>query len=346
MTRPSSIPNPQKKFRFLVNPSGLSRLRQRGTPAAKLPGKAGPALLTACLVLLTACGMKGEGISMEKRAHAAAALDPAIVKAQNAFGLKLHQQLVRGDKEKNVFLSPVSVSMALAMTYNGSAGETREAMSRTLGWEGWKPEQVNGGNRTMKELLEKSGKGIQLNIANSMWMMKGLAFSKSFLQTNREYYDAYVKELDFSKADAAPTINRWVKDKTNGKIPVIVDGLSPQDRMVLINAIYFKGTWKDEFSPSRTKEEDFRLPGGSTVNVPMMARSGSYEYLEEPGFQAIRLPYGEGQMDMLVILPEEGSSLEALHEKLWSDASPWQKAFGTRQGKSAFPALSWSSTAS
>ncbi|WP_248929350.1 serpin family protein [Paenibacillus hamazuiensis] len=287
--------------------------------------------------LLTSCS-KEASISFEKRAEAAASMDPKIVKAQNDFGLHLHRQLMQEETDKNVFISPASVSMALAMTFNGSAGETKQAMAKTLGWEGLQSEEINSGYKTLKSLLEQSGRGIQLDIANSLWLRKGKPLHKQFQETNRTYYGAEVTELDFNNSKAHETINNWVKKKTKDKIPSILSKpLSPDDYLVLVNAIYFKGNWKDEFSPSLTKEADFKLNQGSVKKVQMMTRTGTYEYLQEKGFQAIRLPYGEGQMDMLVILPDESSSLASLHEQLWSDASRWQQPFKPSMGEIRLP---------
>ncbi|MBB6673480.1 serpin family protein [Cohnella nanjingensis] len=289
--------------------------------------------------LLASCG-KPSLISYEKRAEAASHLDPKIVKAQNAFGLTLHRHLVQEGNDTNVFLSPTSLSTALAMTYNGSAGNTRQAMAITLGWEEMPLEELNKGYKTMNHLLKQTGRGVELNTANSLWSRKGIRLANPFAQTARNDYEAGVEELDFSSKTAHETVNKWVKKQTKGKIPAILNKpLEPSDSLVLVNAIYFNGSWEDEFSPSSTKVEAFRLSDGSTKKVSMMSRTGTYEYAEEDGYQAIRLPYGEGQMDMLVILPDENSSLPALHERLWSDASRWQKPFKERNGEIQLPSF-------
>lgn len=293
----------------------------------------------ALLALLASCGKPAE-VTFEQRAEAASVLNPRIVAAQNDFGIELHRRLVLEEKGRNVFLSPASVSIALAMTYNGSAGQTQEAMSRTLGWQEMSVDEVNDGQRAMKGLLEDSGPGVQLDIANSLWAREGAPFRDDFLGTNRTYYEAEVSELDFNARDAHETINRWVEKNTKGKIPSILnEPLQAEDDLVLVNAIYFNGGWKDEFSPGATKERDFTLADGTVKQVPMMSREGAYEYVREDGYQAIRLPYGEGQMSMLVVLPDEASSLDALHERLWSDASRWRKPFPQSRGEIRLPRL-------
>lgn len=289
------------------------------------------------LTILCSCS-KASDISFQKRAEAAEQLDPKIAQAQNNFGLKLHQQLVLEKPNQNLFISPTSVSLALSMAYNGSSGETSQAMAKALGWDGMTMEQINQGNQTMNSLLERAGSGIQLSIANSIWTRKGNKFKDSFLKVNKDYYDAEVSELDFNSPKSVDTINKWVKKHTNNKIPTILDKpFDSQDKMAIVNAIYFQGGWKDEFSPSATKDEPFHYVDGSSKNVPMMSRTGSYEYLKEADYQAIRLPYGEGQMDMLVVLPSEASSLSKLHESLWRDPSRLQKPFRSSIGEIKLP---------
>jgi serpin B len=158
-----------------------------------------------------------------------------------------------------------------------------------------------------------------------------------FFENQSPFYDAKVTQLDFNSPKAPDTINNWVNKNTNGKIPKMIESIDPKEVLILMNAVYFNGGWKNEFQPSATKEESFKLQDGSTKQVQMMAQTGSYEYLQEEGFQAIRLPYGDGQMDMLVILPDESSSLGALHDKLWADQSHWSQPFQQRRGESNFP---------
>ena len=230
------------------------------------------------------------------------------------------------------------------MAYNGSKGETQTAMAKTMGWQGMSIDEMNRGNKTLISLLKQPGSGVQVRIANSLWSRKGKPFRSDFTKTNKAFYDAKVTELDFNSSKAPNTINDWVNKNTNGKIPKMIESMDPMEVLILMNAVYFNGGWKKEFQPSATKEESFRLQEGSTKLVQMMAQTGTYEYLQEVGFQAIRLPYGDGQMDMLVILPDESSSLGALHDKLWADHSRWRQPFQRAGARSNFP-VSRSNTA-
>ncbi|WP_171641392.1 serpin family protein [Paenibacillus phytorum] len=294
------------------------------------------------VLIVTACdNPSGNSISMEKRQVAAAGVDVRIVKASNEFGMQLHRQLVQTEqnKKKNIFISPTSISLALAMTYNGSKGETQVSMAKTLGWQGMSLDEMNRGNETLISLLQQPGSDVQVRIANSLWTRKGKPFHSDFTKTNQAFYDAKITELDFNNPKAPDTINDWVNKNTNGKIPRMIESIDPMEVLILMNAVYFNGGWKKEFQPSATKEESFKLQDGSTKQVQMMTQSGSYEYLQEEEFQAIRLPYGEGQMDMLVILPDESSSLDALHDKLWEDPNRWHESFQSNRGEIKLPRL-------
>ncbi|TDF92754.1 serpin family protein [Paenibacillus piri] len=291
------------------------------------------------VLIVTACANPSAApISMEKRQAAAAGIDSRIVKASNEFGMQLHRQLVQSEQnKKNIFISPASISLALAMTYNGSKGETQIAMAKTMGWQGMSLDELNRGNETLISLLQQPGSGVQVRIANSLWSRKGKSFHSDFMKTNQSFYDAKATELDFNNPKAPDTINDWVKKNTNGKIPKMIESIDPMEVLILMNAVYFNGGWKKEFQPSATKEESFKLQDGSTKQVQMMAQTGTYEYLQEEGFQAIRLPYGDGQMNMLVILPDESSSLGAVHEKLWINHSRLHQPFQQKQGEIKLP---------
>jgi serine protease inhibitor len=292
------------------------------------------------VLIVTACANpSAKSISLEQRQVAAAGVDARIVKASNEFGMQLHRQLVQTvqNKKKNIFISPTSISLALAMAYNGSKGETQTAMAQTMGWQGMSLDEMNRGNETLISLLQQPGSGVQVRIANSLWSRKGKPFDSDFMKTNQAFYDAKVSELNFSSPKAPDTINDWVNKNTNGKIPKMIESIDAMEVLILMNAVYFNGGWKKEFQPSATKEESFKLQDGSTTQVQMMAQTGTYEYLQEEEFQAIRLPYGDGQMDMLVILPDASSSLGALHDKLWADHSRWRQPFQQSRGEIKLP---------
>ncbi|MEW6173775.1 MAG: serpin family protein [Bacillota bacterium] len=266
------------------------------------------------------------------------ALDPRIATANTRFAFKLFSGIVEQDSGKNVFISPQSVAVALATACNGAHGETREAMAKTLELQGISMEDINRGNAALEAALESLDPKIRLNIANSLWARKGLPFEQDFIEANEKFYGAKVENLDFTDPGAPRYINAWVKNKTEGKIEKIVDKINPDTILFLINAIYFKGSWSKGFDPEKTAEGVFNLPGGRQKKHPMMSRSGKYSYLQEPGFQAVSLPYGSGAVSMYVFLPDQGSSLTEFHRSLnarnWEG---WMSRFSETNGNVVLP---------
>jgi serpin B len=243
-----------------------------------------------------------------------AELNPSVVEAQNRFGFELFQGIV--EEPSNVMISPTSIAYALSMTYNGAAGETREAMAKTLEVQDLSLEDVNLGNLALSQSLGTADKNVELLLANSLWMRQGFPFKEDFLERNRIYYEARAEELDFDDPETPSLINNWVEEKTREKITEIIGNLSPQHVMVLLNAIYFKGIWQKEFDPARTREQSFTLADGTQNMVPMMSMKGEFSYFEDEGFQALKLPYGEGRLSMSVFLPGRESSLAELIDVL------------------------------
>jgi serine protease inhibitor len=250
-------------------------------------------------------------------------IDSRVRDANFRFGFNLYRQLLKEEEGKNVFISPSSVAIALAMTYNGASGVTQEAMAKALVLEGINLEDVNKANAALKAVLENADPSVQLSIANSLWSREGYDFKEEFIRRNKEFYDAEVTALDFDKDSSVETINEWVKEKTKGKIEEIVEGpIDPLTILFLINAIYFNGDWANEFDKSRTFEDNFYLEDGTTINHPLMRQTGQFNYYKNERFQSVSLPYGNGKYSMYVFLPHENSSLEEIHQQL--NAENWQ----------------------
>ncbi|HLG13149.1 MAG TPA: serpin family protein [Blastocatellia bacterium] len=265
-------------------------------------------------------------------------VDPRLIAANTRFGFKLYAELLKEKPGQNALVSPSSVALALAMTYNGAEGGTREAMARALELQGLTLADVNRANADLKASLENPDPKVQLQIANSLWSKRGFTFKPDFIKRNTEYYKAEVSELDFNDPAAAARINRWVSDKTNAKIPKIIDQISPDSILFLINAIYFKGKWANEFDKSATHDEPFYLANGREKKHPMMRRSGEYRYYEEKGFQAVNLPYGSGRLSMYVFLPAKDSSLDGFHRNLTAaNWETWMTRFEKSDGEILLP---------
>ena len=250
-------------------------------------------------------------------------VDGSVVTANTKFGFSLFNEIRKTEQDKNIFISPFSISVALAMTLNGASGETEQAMTNTLQLQGLDSESINTGYAGLRQILLTSDPKVTLTIANSLWARQGFSFKPDFLQRNTQFFGAEISTLDFDDPSASKTINQWVDTNTNGKIQKIVDDKIDQGTVLfLINAIYFKGTWQKEFDPSKTREGPFHLANGDKKQVPMMRQQRWYPYYRGENFQAISLTYGDGQMSMYIFLPDRESDLNIFLENL--NAESWE----------------------
>lgn len=265
-------------------------------------------------------------------------VDPKLIGANNQFGFALLQELRAGDKEESILLSPVSVTLALAMTYNGAAGETEQAMAKAMYLNGMDKEALNQAVLDLRQSLQNAGPNVELTIANSLWARQGVTFKQQFLQTNQRYFGAQVRVLDFNAPNAPGTINRWVDSHTKGKIKKIVDTIPRDTVMFLINAIYFNGKWQKPFDKSLTQQKPFHLASGEQKPVQMMKQEGRFAYLKGEGFQMVSLPYGGGRLSMVIALPDEGVSLGewlgTLDAERWKE---WTSRLAMAEGELQLP---------
>ena len=253
--------------------------------------------------------------------RALSAAEVEIIGASNRFAFDLLTQANRAGH--NLFLSPLSASMALGMTMNGAAGETWNQMRDVLGFGSVAEEEINASYESLLELLVGLDPAVETAIGNSVWTRQGFPVHSDFLNSVRESFDAEVAELDFANPAASVRINEWVKAATNGRIEDIVPAAIPANvLMYLINAIYFKGSWTFRFDPSDTRSEPFHLDDGSTRTVPLMTLREELPYQENDRFLAVDLPYGGGAFSMTVLLPQQGVSVDTLAATL--DAAEWE----------------------
>jgi len=265
-----------------------------------------------------------------------------LVESDNSFGLKLFKEINAEASDSNVFISPLSISMALGMTYNGADGETEEAMRTTLEFGNLSMGEINQSYKSLIELLEGIDSDVEFNIANSIWHRDDWTFEQDFFERCRDYFDARVSGLDFSQNEAAKdTMNNWVDENTNGKIEKIVDNVDPiYDVMFLIDAIYFNGNWTYRFDEEDTKDDIFHIPGGSTKECKMMEIRNCFKYFEDSLLQAIDIPYGIGNYSMTVILPREGQDIDlliaGLTQEKWDE---WMSSFSKDTVTLFFPKL-------
>ncbi|MCP4581736.1 MAG: serpin family protein [candidate division Zixibacteria bacterium] len=236
-----------------------------------------------------------------------------IVDADNSFGFNIFREVVLNNPDSNIFISPLSIAMALGMTYNGAEGTTREAMDSVLQLNGMDIQEVNESYQSLINLLVNLDPEVTFQIANSIWYREDFPFSQDFIELNRTYFYAEVDALDFNDPNAAVIINDWVYDNTNGKIEEIVQPPIPHYIvMFLINAIYFNGNWTDPFDPEDTHDALFTLPDSSQSACQMMFQENDIQYYANDQFQAIDLPYGDGLYSMTVLLPRPAIDINAL----------------------------------
>ncbi|HKS40279.1 MAG TPA: serpin family protein [Blastocatellia bacterium] len=263
--------------------------------------------------------------------------DARLAAANTKFGFNLFSEIEKQGGGQNIFISPTSISLCLAMAYNGADADTKQAMARALEFQGLNLDELNRAYADLKSALENPDSKVQLQIANSLWARHGLTFKPDFIQRTKQFFSAEVTDLNFDDPSAPATINKWVSEKTKGKIQKIVDQISPDSILFLINAIYFKGTWTKEFDKAKTREDDFTTGAGAQKRLPMMSASGNYRYYENDDFQAVSLPYGAGRTSMYIFLPK-GAGLAAFQKKLsTANWESWMKEFNQMEGDLSLP---------
>lgn len=261
-----------------------------------------------------------------------------LVASDNSFGLKLFREVAQQRKNENVFISPLSVAMALGMTLNGASGETYEAMQNTLELAGLSQEEINQSYQSLIALLMQLDPRVEFQIANSIWHRQEMTFEQDFIDRNKTYFKARVRGVDFDDDATLDLINAWVNDNTRGRIPQIIDEIKPEHVMFLINAIYFKGIWTYRFDPAQTKDDWFITASGARQACKMMHQKATLRYFANQTVQAIDLPYGDAGFSMTILLPYHGVSLDSLIASISSEIwSGWMNGFTKHEMRLALP---------
>ena len=281
------------------------------------------ALAAAASLLLSACGPRGGEVAASNLPRvtdpdAAPAELYELVAGDNAFAFDLYQAVRTSDG--NLFYSPYSISLALAMTYAGARGETASQMADVLHYSLPNDRLHSAFNALDLDLARRPEQAadvdkdqrFELNIVNSIWGQKGWPFLSEFLDLLALNYGAGMRLVDYMNApeEARLAINDWVSEQTKARIKDLVpQGLiTPDTTLVLVNAIYFKAAWQYEFDSSQTKDGPFTLLDGSQVSAPLMSLDhlASLGYASSDGWQAVTLPYKGGMTEMVIIVPDEG----------------------------------------
>jgi serpin B len=281
-------------------------------------------VLILAIFTLQSCE-KAEPLNKEPKKIVLNKKSAEIIQADRQFAFELFREVYGISQDDNLMISPLSTSYALGMTYNGSAGDTREAFRQVLHYGEWTDMEVNESYKDLMSQLVTLDDHVKFSIANSIWYRLGYEVLEAFIATNREYFDAVVEELDFSDPEAVNTINDWIEERTNGKISDMLDFIPSDAVMYLVNAIYFNATWKYQFDKEDTFEDDFTLEGGALHRCDFMKVEGSFNYTSQEYFTAVELPYGDSAFSMVVLLPNPGVTVAELVNEM--NAENWNAWF-------------------
>ncbi len=262
--------------------------------------------------------------------------NPAVIRrvssATDDFGFRLLKALAK-DPKQNTIISPLGIAMAFAMAYNGAAGATKREMAKTLGLGSLSDDDINRANHSLLLTLAKADPAAEPEIANALWVRKDFPINPDFRTVCQSFYEARAANLNFvgDPKGAAAEINSWVDKNTHHRIPSIVGEIDRATRLILTDAVHFKGGWSSEFEAKDTRPRPFHLLSGESRNTAMMEQTSDFLYLENQDFQAIRLPYGNERYAMYVFLPRKPGGLpdflRSLDQKHWKQ---WTGQFAPR----------------
>lgn len=269
--------------------------------------------------------------------HSESNEEPVNIKVSEKFATTFFK-LAAKKPDSNVVVSPYSVSTALSMAYNGAGSKTKTEMQDVLGYSGLSDEAVNQQNSSLYKSLMHVNPTSELTIANAMFANKNFEFLKAFMDSNQKYYGAKLETLDFADLSTVNRINNWVKENTKSKIPSILDKVAPDAILYLVNAVYFKGVWLDEFKKEETQQTEFKLNNGTKKTVEMMNRSAKMSYFAGNNFQAVMLPYKDNRLQMCIFLPDKKSNITAFINSLTPESwSEWNQQFRKEEGHLGLP---------
>jgi serine protease inhibitor len=262
-----------------------------------------------------------------------------VATADNAFGFRLLNAVQKKAPGSNVVLSPVSAALDLAMALNGATGETRQQMLAALSLGGSDLGAINTANAQLIKVIRTPTSSITLSVADSLWVdNRRASLQPDYVKRVQEAYDAEIDALDFADPGAVARINAWASKQTHERIPKVIDRIDPAELALLLNAVYFKGQWTHKFDKAQTQKREFTLTSGTVKQVARMAQSGHFDYFDTPDLQAIRLPFGTGDLVMEILLPAKSSSLGALQAQLTPEHwAAWRTQYTSRSGRIELP---------
>jgi serpin B len=244
-----------------------------------------------------------------------------LTTANTAFAFDLLKQIASKQGDRNIFISPYSVSAVLQMVSDGAAAGTKQEIESVL-----HVGQLSAPDADYQSLLQsmiREQSGVTLDLSNSIWYKQGVTLKPQFSVRISKFFHAKTDALDFGSPQSAVTINNWALNATHGRIKDIVQWpMDPLTRLILANAIYFKGRWANEFDKSATKDRAFTLANGTQRQVTMMKQLGHFDYFQAQDFKAASLPYVGGRLQIYLLLPSAGSEVNKLLAAF--DGNTWQ----------------------
>ncbi|MGC1205456.1 MAG: serpin family protein [Flavobacteriaceae bacterium] len=266
-----------------------------------------------------------------------------IVTSNNDFAFSLFKEIAQNETENNFMISPVSASLALSMIYNGSAGDTQQAFTNVFNYGNTTLEETNIVNQNIIDNLTYASSGTTFEIANSLWVKNSFPINETFLEANKTYYFAEVQNKDFSDPKTLETINNWVSNKTNGKIPKILNEISSNAVLYAINALYFKSDWKYHFKPEDTKKLPFQLDNSTVKQADMMTMEQNLKYFSNTVFSSVLLPYKNDKYTMTLLLPNPDKKVNDIIAIMdienWTN---WQNKHSDKNIKITLPKFTFS----
>jgi len=242
------------------------------------------------------------------------------ITASNQFGLALFKEINSNSKsDENIFISPLSIHTALGMAWNGAGTSTKSQMASVMYLPDASEQQINESFSKISGQILASDPKVKMDIANSIWYRKGYKVKKEFLSLNKKYFKADINEIVFTDPNSKTIMNNWVAQKTNNKITQIVDEITSDHVMFLINAVYFKGMWTNEFNPENTHKRPFFMADGSKKDIMTMEMTHRFPYSERRGYKVAELPYGDGNFSMVILLPDQEMAIDVLIQILTSE---------------------------
>ena len=253
-----------------------------------------------------------------------------LVTSGNVFAFDFFREMVKQENGGSVLVSPFSLQAALSMLAGGAEGETYDEIVSALGWEGFTIEEVNSLYSALSGGLVSVDKEVSLEIANSVWTQNDYPIKESYISSLSTNYDAEARSVDFKSPSTLGEINSWCSDKTHGMIPKMLDNINPYTKLMLLNALYFKGTWQDKFSSKKSSNGKFQTPSGSS-KVKFMNDKRDCLGLYSEGFRICELPYGGGYFTFDVILPDEGTDFDKFvsefDDTFWAECRSKMRAY-------------------